>query len=69
MRKGVLLVLDGSGIGAIKECREVKTRGHRCHTYQHIDEHTQLEIPTLKRLCFNKIVSDSAIAATKADWI
>ncbi|WP_409291865.1 phosphopentomutase [Peribacillus sp. SCS-37] len=63
MAKITLLVLDGFGVGAMADCREVKPEDVTAHTYKHIRETVQLSIPTLYGLGLGKIVDDAGTPA------
>ncbi|SES05823.1 phosphopentomutase [Salipaludibacillus aurantiacus] len=50
MGKAILLVLDGLGIGAMNDCKEVKPEDINAHTLNHIRQHYPLDIPVLDKL-------------------
>ncbi|MDN3019430.1 phosphopentomutase [Paenibacillus sp. BSR1-1] len=56
MSKITLLVLDGFGVGAMEDCKEQKVEDINAHTYKHIRENVDLNIPTLYDLGLGKIV-------------
>jgi len=59
MGKLSLLVLDGFGIGAMRDCRTLKPEDVDAHTYNHIRETVPLAIPVLYRLGLGKLVDDA----------
>ncbi|WP_018393585.1 phosphopentomutase [Bacillus sp. 37MA] len=59
MKRMTLLVLDGFGVGAMDDCKEVKPEDVTAHTYKHIRETIDLKIPTLYDLGLGKIVDDA----------
>ncbi|PLR79263.1 phosphopentomutase [Bacillus sp. V3-13] len=58
MAKITLLVLDGFGVGAMEDCKEVKPEDVNANTYKHIRETVDLNIPTLIELGLGKIADD-----------
>jgi phosphopentomutase len=58
MPKITLLVLDGFGVGAMDDCKEVKPEDINANTYKHIRETVELSIPTLLELGLSKIVDN-----------
>lgn len=59
MSKITLLVLDGFGVGAMEDCKEQKIEDINAHTYKHIRESVDLNIPTLYDLGLGKIVDQA----------
>ncbi|MFD0050980.1 phosphopentomutase [Actinomycetes bacterium NPDC127524] len=55
-RRITLLVLDGFGVGAMEDCKEIKPEDVNANTYKHIRETVDLTIPTLYELGLGKIV-------------
>ncbi|WP_059105575.1 phosphopentomutase [Shouchella shacheensis] len=62
MAKATLLVLDGFGVGAMADCKDVKPEDLSANTYQHLLETTNLQLPTLERLGLRKIAFDDGNA-------
>ncbi|MEH7336298.1 phosphopentomutase [Neobacillus drentensis] len=61
MSKITLLVLDGFGVGAMEDCKELKMEDINAHTYKHIRESVDLNIPTLYNLGLGKIVDQVGV--------
>jgi phosphopentomutase len=59
MAKITLLVLDGFGVGAMEDCKQIKPEDVNANTYKHIRETVYLNIPTLYGLGLGKIVDDA----------
>jgi phosphopentomutase len=58
MPKMTLMVLDGFGVGAMDDCREVKPEDVNANTYEHIRQTVDLNIPVLYELGLGKIVDN-----------
>lgn len=58
MPKITLLVLDGFGVGAMGDCKEVKPEDVNANTYNHIRQSVDLDIPVLYELGLGKIVDN-----------
>lgn len=58
MKKVTLLVLDGFGIGAMEDCKDIKLEDVNANTYKNLRERVPLSIPTLYDLGLGKIVDN-----------
>jgi phosphopentomutase len=62
MSRITLLVLDGFGVGAMEDCKDVKPEDIHANTYKHIRETVDLNIPFLYELGLGKIVDNVGTA-------
>ncbi|TSB48551.1 phosphopentomutase [Alkalicoccobacillus porphyridii] len=58
-KKITLLILDGFGMGSMKDCKEVKPEDITANTYKNLRKSIDLKIPTLYELGLNQIADQT----------